>query len=90
MIVGIGVGSQATSNVNTLRIWKRSIWLVSGAVRTYGSITAESFGATPGGVLDTSFVIPLSSTDEVYVGFGARANSAEVRTARHHVGTLTP
>lgn len=88
VIVGIGVGSQNTSNINTLRIWKRPIGLVSGAVRTYGSITAESFGVTPGGVLDTSAVLPLSVTDYVYVGFGARANSAEVKTARHHQGKL--
>ena len=87
-IVGIGVGSQNTTNINTLRIWKRPIGLVSGAVRTYGSITAESFGVTPGGVLDTSAVIPLSVTDHVYVGFGARANSAKVKTARHHWGIL--
>lgn len=88
VIVGIGVGSQGTTNINTLRIWKRPIGLVSGAVRTYGSITAESFGITPGGILDTSAVLPLSATDWVYIGFGARANSARIRTAHHHQGQL--
>lgn len=87
-IVGIGVGTQNTHNINTIRIWKRPIGLVSGAVRTSGSVTAESFGITPGGVLDTSHVISSSVADKVYVGFGARANSSEVRTAAHHIGTL--
>lgn len=88
VIVGIGVGSQSTHNIRTIRIWKRPISLTASGVRTTGSITAESFGYSPGGVLDTSYVIPLANTNQVYVGFGGRGHDHELKTAAHHIGTL--
>ncbi|HEY0025923.1 MAG TPA: hypothetical protein VGB24_23740 [Longimicrobium sp.] len=87
-IVGLGIGSQYSHNVRTIRIWKRPIGLTSAGVRTSGSITAESFGYSPGGVLDTSYVIPLANTNQVYVGAGARGHDHEVKTLAHHIGTL--
>lgn len=88
VIVGLGVGSQYTHNVRTIRIWKRPIAVTASGVRTTGSITAESFGFELGGVLDTSYVIPLANTNQVYVGVGARGHDHEVKTLGHHIGTF--
>ena len=85
-IVGIGVGSQSTHNIMTIRIWKRSVTLTAGGVRTTGVTTAESFGYSPGGVLDFQYY--TTAENEVYVGAGARGNSSEVKTFAHHIGTL--
>lgn len=88
VIVGLGLGSQGSHNVRTIRIWKRPITATSAGVRTTGSMTAESFGYEPGGVLDTSHVIPLANTHQVYVGVGARGHDHEVKTLGHHIGTF--
>jgi len=85
-IVGVGVGSQYTHNVQTLRIWKRRPGLTASGVRMTGYTTAESFGYLPGGVLDTSYNTTLDT--EVYVGLGARGHDHEVKTLHHHVGHL--
>lgn len=88
VIVGVGVGSQYTHDIRTLRIWKRPITSTVSGVRTTGSITAESFGVNVGGLLDTSYVIPLANTNQVYVGVGARGHDHEVKTLGHHIGTF--
>ncbi|WP_420129868.1 hypothetical protein [Longimicrobium sp.] len=87
-IVGVGAGTQSTERIRTLRIWKRPIGWTGSAVRTSGSITAEGFGYSPYGVLDTSYVIPLANTSEVYVGLGATTYNERVTTLSHLIGTL--
>jgi hypothetical protein len=87
-IVGVGAGTQSTERIRTLRIWKRPIRWNGSAVRTSGSITAEGFGYSPYGVLDTSYVIPLANTNEVYVGLGATTYNERVTTLSHLIGTL--
>jgi len=85
-IVGIGVGSQYTHNINTIRIWKRPLTLTSSGVRTTGSTTAESFGPVIGGTLDFQYY--TTAQNEVYVGAGARGHDHEVKTFAGHIGTL--
>jgi len=87
-IVGVGAGTQSTERIRTLRIWKRPIGWTGSAVRTSGSITAEGFGYTPYGTLDTSYVIPLANTNQVYVGLGATTYNERVTTLSHYLGTL--
>jgi hypothetical protein len=87
-IVGVGAGTQSTERIRTLRIWKRPIRWTGSAVRTSGYMTAEGFGYSPGGYLDTSYVLPLESTDQVYVGLGATTYNERVTTLAHYIGTL--
>jgi len=87
-IVGVGVGSSGSHNVETLRLYYRPIGLTSSGVRTSGTIQSTTTGYSPGGSIDTQHIISSSNTTDVYVGLGARGHDHEVKTLAHFIGTL--
>lgn len=88
-IIGVGVGSQRSENVRTLHLWYRAIGPTADGLRTYGAIPPPlTRGYEPTGALDTQYVLGIYDTNKVYVGLGARAADAEVKTLHHYIGTL--